>query len=466
MKRRNFLQLLAATGMTAQMPLITSRAHAATAPEKYLVLVNAGGGWDPTSICDPKGLNKSYTANSTRHEGSTNSVDLDSNKRIGDIQWSAIPEFVSDDIAVRNRIEQQFDQFFQTYGDRMTVINGIDNGTNNHDTGNRVTWSGHEEIGYPSITALYAAAVSPTLPMAFISNGGYDFTDSLVARARASSAGFINEISDPNLWFIESSDQFRRGYHYRDRDGKVDIYQRIQQAQQSRIQRQQNSEPLPQRRAQLSQLFGIRNEESNLGELTVQLDNIQQYVTPEEGEQHPAWHWNPSRADSLKSQAQVVAAAFRSNLAASANLNFGGFDTHGDHDSRAYPRLGDLLEGVNYLCEVLKFSGIADKTTIVIGSDFGRTPYYNSGNGKDHWPVTSVMVVHPDTVSTGGKVFGASTTEFRSQAVNRQTGLPDSSGEVLEPKHVNIALRQLMGIDSSGVVGNYPLNFTPFNIFS
>ena len=41
MKRRNFLQLMAATGMTAHMPLWSPKAHAASALDKYLVVVNA-----------------------------------------------------------------------------------------------------------------------------------------------------------------------------------------------------------------------------------------------------------------------------------------------------------------------------------------------------------------------------------------------------------------------------------------
>ena len=57
MKRRHFLQVMAAAGLTAQAPLWSPKAHAA-APDKFVVVVNASGGWDPTSICDPKGLNK------------------------------------------------------------------------------------------------------------------------------------------------------------------------------------------------------------------------------------------------------------------------------------------------------------------------------------------------------------------------------------------------------------------------
>lgn len=450
MKRRNFLQLMAATGLTAQMPLWTPKAWAA-APDKFLVVVNASGGWDPTSICDPKGLNQAYADKSSRYEGSTNSVDLDPNKTYGNIQWSAIPDGVSSDETVITRINDQFDNFFTTYGSKMTVINGIDTGTNNHDTGNRYVWSGYEETGYPSLAAYYAAAVSPNLPLAYISNGGYDYTDSLVARARASSASFINEIADPNHY---SSD---RGYNYRTYSRDIDLYGNIRAAQAARIQRQMSSESLPQRSQQLSRLFGVRSVDSNLGELTVQLDAIQANVLRDD-------HWNENRAESLKSQAEVVSAAFAAGLCASANLNWGGFDTHGNHDANAYPRLGDLLEGVHFLMTALEFAGYADRTTVVIGSDFGRTPYYNSGNGKDHWPITSMIVLDPQ--STGGKVFGASSADFRALSLNYSTGLEDSSGGTLTPAHVNLAIRKLMGVDTSSLSASYPLNLTSFNIFS
>ena len=172
---------------------------------------------------------------------------------------------------------------------------------------------------------------------------------------------------------------------------------------------------------------------------------------------------NTNRANSLKSQAEVVVASMAAGLTASANLNFGGFDTHGNHDANAYPDLGDLLEGIHFMMVALQYAGIADRTTVVVGSDFGRTPYYNSGNGKDHWPVTSMLVLRPE--SSGGRVFGASTADFLSQPVNLTTGQPDAAGEILTPQHVNRAIRNLMGVGSSSLADNYPLNVPDFRIF-
>lgn len=449
MKRRHFLQTMAAVGLTAQVPLWSPKAQAA-APDKFLIVVNASGGWDPTSICDPKGLNQAYQDESDRFEGSTNSVELDSNKAFGDIRWSAIPEGVSNDELVRARINDQFDNFFNTYGNHLTVINGIDTGTNNHDTGSRFVWSGKEDMGYPSLAAYHAAAVGPTLPMAYISNGGYDFTDSLVARARANSAGFVSEVADSNRYYDDV------GFMYRSSDRSTDIYQHVLDAQAARIQRQLDSESLPLRRKQLAQLLGVRTAESNLGELTVQLDAIEANVLRDD-------HWNENRGESLKSQAEVVVAAMAAGLTASANLNVGGFDTHGNHDSSAYPALGDLLEGVHFLMVALEFAGIKDKTTVVIGSDFGRTPYYNSGNGKDHWPVTSMMVIQPEV--TGGRAFGSSTIDFLSQPLNTTTGAVDDAGIIMTPEHVNLALREHLGVGASSLSGTYPINVSPFRIF-
>jgi uncharacterized protein (DUF1501 family) len=69
------------------------------------------------------------------------------------------------------------------------------------------------------------------------------------------------------------------------------------------------------------------------------------------------------------------------------------FDTHGSHDDNQADAMRKLLAGVNYLWTRLEEEGIADRTTVMISSNFGRTPYYNSGKGKDHWNVTSAVLM-------------------------------------------------------------------------
>ena len=62
-------------------------------------------------------------------------------------------------------------------------------------------------------------------------------------------------------------------------------------------------------------------------------------------------------------------------------------------------------------------------------------------------------------------MFGASTNEFMAQPVNLTTGQPDASGQTLTPQHVNRAIRNLMGVGSTSLADNYPLNVPDFRIF-
>ena len=49
--------------------------------------------------------------------------------------------------------------FFKKYADRMLVINGVDSLTNSHSIGETVNWSGRTALGYPTLTAMYSAAL-------------------------------------------------------------------------------------------------------------------------------------------------------------------------------------------------------------------------------------------------------------------------------------------------------------------
>ena len=53
MKRRTFMQMMSAATAAALFPTNTYAADAYTGP--LYIFVHAGGGWDPTMICDPKG---------------------------------------------------------------------------------------------------------------------------------------------------------------------------------------------------------------------------------------------------------------------------------------------------------------------------------------------------------------------------------------------------------------------------
>lgn len=60
MKRRSFLQLMAGAGLATSMPALTLGSASASAAEvtpydgDFYISIDAEGGWDVTSFCDPK----------------------------------------------------------------------------------------------------------------------------------------------------------------------------------------------------------------------------------------------------------------------------------------------------------------------------------------------------------------------------------------------------------------------------
>ena len=107
--------------------------------------------------------------------------------------------------------------------------------------------------------------------------------------------------------------------------------------------------------------------------------------------------------------------------------------------------------------------GIREKTTVLVSSDFGRTPYYNSGNGKDHWPVTSMLALGMGV--GGNSVVGATDENFKALPVNTTTLQPDANGTKITPQHIHAALRQMAGITSHANSRQHPLEGPYLNIF-
>ena len=182
MDRRKFLSIasfaglsvasLDAFGRPARPGARMGRTPLLGAPRSPLFLtINASGGWDPTSLCDPKGaasdidtdaMNWSFRA---RDVGTT-----PAGIRYAPLGAADRPEY--------------FREFFERHDRRLLVINGIDLGTRGHEAGARSMWSGRLEQGLPSFTALVAAVHGRDLPMSYLSFGGHDETMGEVARTR------------------------------------------------------------------------------------------------------------------------------------------------------------------------------------------------------------------------------------------------------------------------------------------
>ena len=90
---------------------------------------------------------------------------------------------------------------------------------------------------------------------------------------------------------------------------------------------------------------------------------------------------------------------------------FHQWDTHSNNDnlqSGCFDYLFQyVLQLANQLESTLDNTGqpLIETTTVVVLSEMGRTPVYNSSAGKDHWPYTSMLMF--GNKIRGGSVVGA-----------------------------------------------------------
>ena len=400
--RRSFLNMVGASLILPTAFTGMSRSAKANEIEanrydgSYWILIHAGGGWDPTLICDPKGYSSEDDPAPVNHY------------HVEDI--TEVGPFLVPPV-------DGMEEFFTTFQNDLLVINGIDMGTNGHEQGTRATWSGNTEANRPSFGALLAATRENTPSLGFISNGGYDTTGGFIPVTRLPDPSTLSELAFPNLRDTRYDDSF---YLH------PEINDRIVQARKDRIARLQGQARLPRTLNAMQVLEAVRSDDSELQALVEVLPT------------------NLRSAD-LEKQVQIAMSCFSAGVSVCANLSIGGFDTHGNHDNNHTPRLQQIVQAVTYAREEAERLGIADKVNIVVGSDFARTPYYNDGNGKDHWSISSMFMLGADI--PGGRVIGGTDADQLPLAVNPTTLALDSNGIVITPAHIHAALRRLTGME-------------------
>jgi len=435
--RRDFLKLMAAAGLKAGLPLslaghaVNSHAAPGDPDERYsgpfFVSVEAEGGWDVTSFCDPK------ATPAINNWATTQTVQTINNSPI---QYAPF---------AHNQ------RFFTNHHADMLVINGVDTQTNAHQAGRRHSWSGRLAEGYPSFAAMAAAALGPSLPLSYLSNGGYNQTGGLVTYTLMQDPGVLNKLVYQDRFLDYNPDNWDAPKFFH-RKATRDIINRYKAERLARLQNQPHMAPRIEQA--LNQFATAQAGQSQLEALAEYIPETLVDYTDADG------RWNP-----LLRQAQIALSAYQSGLCVSADLVAWGFDTHDNHDENQAGAMQGLQNGIEYLWAEAERLGIADRLIVLVQSDFGRTPQYNDGDGKDHWPITSSLIMARN-VSWANRVVGQTTAGHDAQAINPQTLAPDENGVILQPKHIQQAMRELAGIDNHAVSQQFPLDAESINFFS
>ena len=118
----------------------------------------------------------------------------------------------------------------------------------------------------------------------------------------------------------------------------------------------------------------------------------------------------------------------------------GGWDMHNDLWNAIPTTGGQLDQALGSLIDDLKAEGLFEKTLIVVGTEFGRTPIINANGGRDHHPrVFSTMFAGGGI--QGGQVYGASDDK----------GIAVKENPVVA-KDFNATIAHAMGLDLNKVI--------------
>ena len=378
---------------------------------KLLVTLQLDGGADVTQLCDPK-------INTPGELRINNWADTADPGQAGNILYAPIADNAN---------------FFNRFAADMVVVNGVDAQTNSHETGKLYNWTGSNAEGRPSITALHAAVTAPRQPLAYsVYGGGTSRTAGIITYNRFDDVSRLSELSQPTRSPWDPSQPLRP-------DLEISEAQRL--ARESITTLLNDPGLTPRQRRNLVNLQSAHAGREGLARLSELLPGQDEFQQGDEFQIEDFNFWS-----NLKQQMQGALLVFKSGLGASADLVLGGFDSHEMHDPIHEALYTHFADAVYFFWDYAEALGLADRILLVVGSDFGRTNMYNDGNGKDHWPIGSYMLMEQGA-RWGNRVVGATDELHFTRRIDVETLMPSSNGIILTPSHVHKAIQRYLGLD-------------------
>lgn len=461
MDRRDFVKLAGFAGLSLFIPSVIGREKEAHADPliwegPYFLHMHAAGGWDPTLLCDAK-----ITAG-----GVTPVYENGLVTEVADMNGISVPTMTAGGKFLLRSNGQPLEDpqnFFQTVGRDVLVFNGVDTQTNNHETGVQGLSCGHNDVELPALAALWAGFVARQrdVPLAFLANGQYNRTGDVVGTSRF-PGDKVSLLVDP---FKGSPN-----------DEKALLsplaVQRIAELRNDRLSRLEAKATLPRTKRTFSAMRDAVKSGSSVnllkavaGAALPSLDSFVNDLAPDTRAYLSATSSTngPSRFVDLGRPLETILRCFQAGVSASATYAQGGFDTHSNHDVTQSNAMGPFLARLRYVLLRAQQMGLRDKLYVLVTSDFGRTPRYNSGNGKDHWNVTSTLLVGPGI--RGGRAIGKTDEGHKALRVARGNvtqSLPDkdTNGLRIHASHIHRELRRVLGLEQAPFINQFPLPST------
>lgn len=412
MNRRRFLKGLGVAGVGLSLPLTPISLWGLNPgfDGDFLLYVQVSGGWDVTSFCDPK-------PNVAGEPVINNWAKTSEVKAAGNLRYAPVADN---------------SRFFAEHYRKTLIINGVNVCTNSHGVGCQYTHTGSNVSGTPHLGALYGYEKGQGMAMPVMVGSGRFVSGGLLAPTALGQQAA--QLIDPNQV------QAKTPTLYLPQDDLESI-RALRRMQTENVE--DSGRLLPRQRKQIQDFYAATFAD------TRGFDSF--------GQVHAALQQGAYKTDSHTGSIKFALTAFRSGLGVAADLTIGGFDTHENHDVRCAQKLAELTNAVGAAWHYAEQLDVADRLIVVLSSDFGRTPRYNAGKGKDHWPYGSTVIMKKNASWTN-RVIGQSDGGHIGRRINPDTLVPDQvRGIDIEPKHVMHSLRQLLGIAGSATAAQFDL---------
>ncbi len=406
--RRSVLQIGLSTAALLAMPPMRWIAKADPTNPHFLVMLFADGGWDPTQTLDV-------------HDplDATDGIDVDVDPTVSGLPASQIATLGGITYMSNPTTRPAVDTYFTNWAAKSCVVNGIGTRSTSHDQSRQLVLTGYLDPTRADFAVISAQKNGPDMPLPHLLLSGQSFggqfaglsgrlggqMGTAIAYDRLSDDGFIAVSALGEAYIQQALERERllaeqgpanaisgRLAAYHDANGRADKLTRLAN--------------------------GLNLNAGSGGQLATSLGN-----------------------------------AFRSGLTTSVSVNpFGGFDTHTDNTQqnnswqRVFTYVDALLTGLSQQAGLIAPT-LLDETTVVVCSEFGRTPELNTDNGKDHHPWTSMLIAGKNV--KGGTSVGLTDGNQEGVKTNLSTGMPDDTGVVLDVTNMVAGLVTLMGANSA-----------------
>ncbi|MDQ3365450.1 MAG: DUF1501 domain-containing protein [Myxococcota bacterium] len=423
MNRRDLLTYTGAAGALALLaPRLgtAGRLRHATTPRR-LLLVMAQGGWDTTVAIDPKlpGPQADVPAGTIKRFGN---LDIHVNNAAGG--WPSV------------------DTFFTKYAALTAVVRGISVASVSHNECVTRMSTGTRDESNADMGAIVANDLGNDLPLPYLILGDTAFTGPYaVSAGRVGATNQIIALLDPAQAYPTGA-----AAAFRPSAAEEAILAKFASASVSRARATRGAAGYNQRRLD-DYLSGIERGK--------QLRTVR------------AGFGARGRTLTLDSQVDLALGALEQDVSQAVMLNTRlPWDTHDNNDADQAMFHQSLYGGLTRLIDAMatrpgRAAGtrMIDDTVVVCFSEFSRTPKRNIRGGKDHWPVTSALVMGAGV--RGGRAYGATTDDIQARPVDFATGAPSATGKTLTSQHFVGGVLATCGVDAGQHLAD-PEVFAPF----